>query len=115
MAGQPASFQLRKSLKRSSTHPRLPDREPALCVQYRGHAPGLCCCDQFLVIAGDLIGMPVNPCLTGTEEVLATITGVTGVPAGVQTMLAGAGTASLPLQVPWKPNEALEPTATEPL
>ena len=30
---------------------------PASCVQYRGHAPGLCRCDQFLVIAGDLIGI----------------------------------------------------------
>jgi hypothetical protein len=57
MAGQPASSQLSKSLKKSYTHPHLPAWEPASCVQYRGHAPGLCRCDQFLVIAGDLIGI----------------------------------------------------------
>jgi hypothetical protein len=57
MAGQPASSQPSKSLKKSYTHPHLPGREPASCVQYRGHAAGLCRCDQFLVIAGDLIGI----------------------------------------------------------
>ena len=32
-------------------------RHPASGIEYRRHAPGLCRCDQFLVIAGDLIGI----------------------------------------------------------
>src|ERR1700733_6718710 len=56
--------------------------------------------------------VPVNPCITGSEVAFVTMAGVTVVP-GVQVTLAG--TASLVPQVPWKPNEVLAPTATEPL
>src|SRR6202012_4458610 len=57
MVGQRASSQLSTSPEKSYPHPRLRGWEPASSIEYRRYAPGLCRCDQFLVIAGDLIGI----------------------------------------------------------